>query len=542
MSEIEQMPGLAVTDMKLIAKAMTTPDRMMEFATKGRLTRPPHIRMIGKVVADAVRKGNGRIIVTAPPRHGKSWLLSWWLPVWVLCLRPRDRVILAGYESDFAAQWGRKVRDTMGELKWLVSDVEVRKDSNAADRWELKGHGGGMITAGAGGRLSGFGGNILCCDDPIKNAEEGVSEVTKAAMWDWWNSTFLTRLEPGGTVILSHTRWSEDDLIGRVLEQDKTQHRWQVLNFPAIAEEGDMLGRQPGEALWPERYDVAALREIEARNSYVWSSLYQQHPMPAEGGVFKREWFGPSRRYDVAESGEYVVGDRLVVPRSKMTTFITCDLATSLKSWADYTVFSVWGLYLHNGITPMVFLLDVLRKRMEGPDIVGSLGNKIGEWGCDYAWVETVAFQLSFVQDARRQGLPIREWSPDKDKVSRAFAATPYCEGGQVILPRYAPWLEKCEQELFAFPRAKHDDFCDTLSMMIQCLRPSRGGVPGDIDDAVAKARRAEIQSCVAEPGGGGVDLEDDSRPRDWSSFDFYGTSQDEGARRDPDIWKNLRE
>lgn len=535
-------PALAVTDMAAIARAMSTPDRMMEFATKGALSRPRHLRVIGKAVADAVRKGGGRIIITAPPRHGKSWLLSWWLPTWFLCLWPKRKVILAGYETDFAAQWGRKVRDTMGELKWLVDDVEVRRDSNAANRWELKGHGGGMITAGAGGRLSGFGGDLIICDDPVKNAEEGVSEVTKASLWDWWSSTFTSRLEPGGTIILMHTRWSDDDLIGRVLEQDKTSRRWQVLNFPALAEEGDLLGREPGEPLWPERYDKAALKEIEERNSYTWASLYQQHPIPAEGGVFKREWFGPSRRYDVVtDSGGaqvYSVGDgRLSVQASQMQILITVDLATSTRTWADYTVIAVWGLYMHQGTQPFVFLLDVLRKRMEGPDITASLYAKVQEWGADVVWVERVAFQLAFVQDARRAGLPIREWQPDKDKVARAMAATPYCEGGQVLLPRYSAWLEKFESEILGFPRGRHDDQVDTLSMMINVLRPSRGGIPGDIDPFVARERRAEIQSCVAEPGADPVDSilsgsDSGESGRDWAGYDYF--DRDQGRGDDP--------
>jgi predicted phage terminase large subunit-like protein len=412
----------------------------------------------------------------------------------------------------------------MEDLKWLTEDIEVRKDSAAANRWELKGHGGGMITAGVGGRLSGLGCDILIIDDPIKNAAEANSETARENLWDWWTSVAHTRLEPGGTAVVIHTRWHQDDMIGRLLREDAHDHRWKVFNFPAIAEENDVLGRKPGDPLWPDRYGVKDLEQIKKSvGTYAWSALYQQRPVPPGGDVFKHEWFSKDRRYSVESmeaehGGAYRLGD-LVVGRDQMRVFQTVDLATSTKSWADYTVIATWGVYWH-GTRPLLFLLHVHRKRMEGPTIVMKLQDLIREWGADYARVEKVAFQLAFVQDARRLGLPIREFVPDKDKLSRALAATPYCESGQVVFPQWASWLSDCETELYAFPRATHDDFVDALTMAVEELRGRGCGIAGEIDLSYSRDRRQEIQNCVAEPAAEVVPLE--SEPMDWQNFSYF--------------------
>lgn len=505
------------------ARAMASPDLMAEFVTKGKFLRPKHIRLLGEKIAAAVMRGNGRIVVTMPPRHGKSQLCSWWTPTWFLSLFPGKRVMLGSYEADFAATWGRKVRDQMNELKWLTKDIEVRDDSAAASRWEIKDHGGGMMTAGVGGPMSGKGADLMIIDDPIKNEAEASSPVARENLMNWWRSVAYTRLEPGGTVIIIHTRWNEDDMIGQILKEDSHDHQWEVLNFPAIAEDFDVLGRKPGEALWPERYDEKRLERMKKDvGSYTWSALYQQRPVPAEGGVFKREWFPKERRYRRMQDGSIQLGS-LNVPRHLMHVFTTCDLAASVKSWADFTVMSTWGVYWL-GHQPLVFLLDVFKKRLEGPDIVAKLSEIIRTWDSDYARVEKVAFQLALVQDARRQGLPIREFVPDKDKISRALAATPYCEAGQIILPEWAPWLSDAESEMYAFPNAAHDDFVDTLSMMIQEIRGRTGGIPGDIDVVEALAKKAGIQSCVAEPGADPINFlaEKMLDPMNWGEFDYY--------------------
>lgn len=194
-----------------------------------------------------------------PPRHGKSEMASRYTPAWYLGRYPNRRVILASYEADYAASWGRKARDLLEEHGSSLFGVCVRQDSHAANRWDLADHNGGMTTAGVGGAITGRGADLLIIDDPVKSVEEAESETYRARTWDWWRGVALTRLEPGGSVILVMTRWHEDDLAGRILQEDSAN--WRVLSLPAIASDDldDPLDREPGEPLWPERYDADAL-------------------------------------------------------------------------------------------------------------------------------------------------------------------------------------------------------------------------------------------------------------------------------------------
>jgi hypothetical protein len=221
---------------------------------------------------------------------------SRWGPLWYLRRFPDRRVALASYGAELANEHGRWVRDTIdlhgGDEGTLDIGLRLRPTSKAANRWDLVGHDGGMVTTGIGGVLTGRGMHLGICDDPFKDAADASSPTVRRRAWDWWQSTFLTRLEPGGAVILILTRWHDDDIAGRLLADAEEASRWRVINLPAVAEKADdALGRIHGEALWPERYDEEALTEIRRRvGGRVWNALYQQRPAPPEGAVWKRAW------------------------------------------------------------------------------------------------------------------------------------------------------------------------------------------------------------------------------------------------------------
>lgn len=241
-----------------------------------------YLRYIGNVIADAIYKGGGRIIINCPPRHGKSELVSKWAPLWFLNLQPQKRVILASYEMTTASEWGRKCRNEI-ETNPAVG-IQLRGDSTSAERWNTVA-GGGMTCAGVGSPITGRGGELLIIDDAIKNWQEAWSPLTRSRLQEWYSSTFSTRLEPGGTIIVAMTRWHSDDLVGWLVEQQPSE-KWKVISLPAIAEPGDILGRQPGDALCPERYDAESLKQIQAaRGRAVWSALYQQKPIQVGAGL-----------------------------------------------------------------------------------------------------------------------------------------------------------------------------------------------------------------------------------------------------------------
>jgi predicted phage terminase large subunit-like protein len=352
--------------------------------------------------------------------------------------------------------------------------VRLSDDSTAANRWHTP-EGGGMTTAGAGGALTGRGADLLIIDDPHKNAEEAYSAVHRERTWEWWTTTALTRLEPGAAVIVVGTRWHEDDLIGRILAHEG--EAWKVLRFPALAEEADPLGRAPGEALWPERYDVAALdRTRRGVGERAWEGLYQQRPFGDGTSFFKRAWF--EARYETIAPGQYRLPDGLTIARDSLGRYATVDLAVSTKTSADWTVVAVFGR-LPDGRR---LLLDVERARREGPDQVPALERIVAKWGVGTVWIERTAFQLAIVQAASRAGIPVRELTPDKDKVARALPLTVELEAGRLLLPRSAPWLEGLLAELFSFPAGTHDDQVDALAYGVAVKYV---GMPGSFDSSL---------------------------------------------------------
>lgn len=284
---------------------------------------PPHIELLDRAIVETVETG-GRLLVAMPPRHGKSEMASRYTPAWYLGRFPSRRVILASYEADYAASWGRKARDLLEEHGRGLFGVGVRQDSHAANRWDIAGHPGGMTTAGVGGAITGRGADLLIIDDPVKSVEEAESDTYRDRAWDWWRGVALTRLEPGGAVILVMTRWHEDDLAGRILQEDGAN--WRVLCLPALADDtdDDPLGREPGEPLWPERYDAEALaRRRQEMGSRLYEAEYQQAPTPASGSIFRREWF---RYWRPLGEGAYDLGSGRVIHARECRRFATCDL------------------------------------------------------------------------------------------------------------------------------------------------------------------------------------------------------------------------
>lgn len=295
----------------------------------------PHLDLLNKAFLDVAAGACNRLAVFMPPRHGKSEFLSHWAPAWYLGTFPERRVIQCGYGDEFATTWGRRVRDTIDEAyREGVFPVRVRRDLRAADDWQLQGHKGGLLAAGVGGAITGRGADLLLIDDPIKSRAEADSPAFRRRLWDWYTNDAYTRLEPDGAVVLIQTRWHHDDLAGRLLRAmaEGTGDQWRVISLPALAEEDDLLGRSPGQALWPERYSREKLLDVKRiLGGYAFASLYQQRPTPREGGFFRSEWFtyvdeAPPREqwlrfvryWDLAgtqDGGDWTAGALLVLAR-----------------------------------------------------------------------------------------------------------------------------------------------------------------------------------------------------------------------------------
>lgn len=435
--------------------AKRNPAFFAKYVSNGKWYPADHLILLSKHLEGVLNGSIKHLMVFMPPRHGKSEYISKYFPAFFLGTHPDKRVILSSYEADFAAGWGYKVRNILQEYGPKLFGVQISGQSAARDRWELQGHQGGMMTAGVGGAITGKGADLLIIDDPVKNAEEAQSKTYREKTYDWYRSTAYTRLEPGGAVIIIQTRWHEDDLSGRLLKEEP--EKWTVISLPAIAEEGDALGREPGTALFPSRYDVEALQEIKRTLGPYWfNALYQQRPQEDTGSIFKRQFF----KYATLTGDLLDLGGekKFILPMCRI--FQTCDPAASTKTTADYFVLGTWAQTPNNDLV----LLDILRTRLEGPDQVNLFKQQYARWKPAFQAVESAGVGKTLYQMLVREGLPIKELKADTDKLTRALPAAARMEAGTIYFIQGASWLHEFEEELLSFPNGAHDDQVDVLS------------------------------------------------------------------------------
>lgn len=259
-----------------------------------RWKRARHLELITSKLEEleAAARGEGgpdRAIFCLPPRGGKSEVCSKKFPAWVLGRNPDFEIILSTYAAELSYDFSRIARDTLREWGPALWGTKVSEGSSSVAKWSIEGHRGGLAAAGVGGPITGRGAAIAIIDDPVKNAEEASSKVVQDKIWDWYRSTLYTRLAPDSAVVIIMTRWAEDDLVGRLVEEMESEdgEDWDVLSIPAIAEADDPMGRSPGAPYWPERFSLEWLeRRRLAVGPFYWEALYQQHPLDAKGQIF----------------------------------------------------------------------------------------------------------------------------------------------------------------------------------------------------------------------------------------------------------------
>lgn len=398
-----------------------------------------------------VDSGGGLLIVEAPPRHGKSELVSRRVPLWHLQQYPDRHVTLAGYGAALPVSHSRWVRDALSEHGADLG-VSLAQDSTAADRWHTRA-GGSCRAVGVGGALTGFGSHLLVIDDPISNAEEADSEIMRDKVWDWFAAVAWTRREPGATVVVMCTRWHEDDLIGRILAHPELGRQAKRITLRAVAEDdADPLGRAPGTALWADRYDAKALEEIHATlPARWWSALYQQRPSSAEGAEIKRHWW---RWYD-----------ELPVKRDSMDfVCASWDCAFRDSDGSDYVVGTVWGVY-----GSYRYLLDMYRERADFGATVKAVVDVNSRWRPNATLIEAKANGDAVINTLTDLVPGIVPVEPQGGKESRVRAASPQIQAGNVYLPKTG-WANELVEEAAAFPLGKHDDAIDSTAQALNWL------------------------------------------------------------------------
>jgi len=406
---------------------------------------------------EAVARGEcKRLMIFMPPRHGKSMLASQFFPAWWMGMNPEKYIIAASHTQGLADDFGRKVRNLMADPRHeaMFPGSSVSGDSHAMARFHTA-KGGTYLGVGVGVAIAGRGAHLLLIDDPIKSREDAESDTMRARLKSWYQSDAYTRLMPGASVVVIQTRWHPDDLAGWLLA-DHQHEGWEVVNLPALAEQDDQLGRDEGQPLWPEQFGEEALQRLRlAVGSRDWNALYQQRPAALEGGLFKLDWF---KRYGTA-------------PAKFQRIIQSWDTGMKAAEVNDPSVCTTWG-ETETGY----YLLDVLRRRMEYPELRRMAQSLAEKWHPHSVLIEDKASGQSLLQELRANTkLPVLGIEPKGDKVVRSQSVSPLVEAGKVYLPEVAPWLPDLEAGLLNFPNVAHDDQVDSMTQALSYLSGASG-------------------------------------------------------------------
>ena len=389
-----------------------------------------------------------RLMIFMPPRHGKSELASRRFPAWYLGRNNTKQIIASSYSSDLAEEFGRNVRDIVRDSTFsdVFDGVTLSPDAKAIGRWNTN-TGAIYKAAGVGRGISGFGADVFLIDDPVKDHAEADSDIYRDRVWNWYTSTAYTRLMPGASIILIMTRWHDDDLAGRLLEeQEKGGDQWEVLTLPALSKEG--------KALWPEWFDEEKLEQTKkVVGQRDWSALYQQEPIPEGGSFFQKSWV---QWYDT--------------PPKHLRKYGASDYAVT-EGGGDWTVHGTCGIDPNDDM----YILDWYREQADPEEWIDVLfdmakSNKTVEWGEEKGQIiKSLNSLIRKRQQEERNYFHRVQYASSTDKPTRAQAFRGRMAQGKVYFPR-TEWARKLIAELLRFPAGKHDDQVDVLALFGRML------------------------------------------------------------------------
>lgn len=467
-----------------------------------------HIRYLGdkleqvaKFIESGGKEGIGRLMVFMPPRYWKSQTASRKFPAWVLGRNPDLRVILTSYGADLATKHSKEVRDLMetkrysaifGSLSSLDEPVLLDSESRSSAAWEIAEHSGGMIAAGVGGAITGFGANLFIVDDPFKSREDAESKTKRDNVYEWYRSVAYNRLDSDASaIILIMTRWDQEDLAGQLLTamvSDEDADQWEVVYMPAeadgakespfpktveeyrenllrgiympLAENGDQLGREPGEPLWEEKHDKARLNKVRVNvGDFEYGSQYLQKPRLAVG--------------EFLDDGDFQVVDKAP---DEIKWYWATDLALGETETSDYNITGAIGMKGED-----LFVRDV-QKIQDIDEFLPELRSiMLSEEGRFPFGIESVAFQKLVMKQFRADPALVNveiceiQVSGRGDKVERARPWRRRAKAGHLFLVK-GLWNRDFIRVCTAFPKGRHDDEADFISNGVQMIAEDGGG------------------------------------------------------------------
>lgn len=451
---------------------------------------------LSQAVTDVENGMDRKLTVSMPPRLGKSHMASTYFPLWLLHKHPDWKIGLISHSPALAASWGRAVR-RMVEEHGDVLGIEVAHDAGKVTDWQTT-QGGGILSRSAPGQsVTGYGFKVLLIDDPVKNFATAHSENSRNALWQWWTGDAYTRLEPPSLTAVIGTRWHEDDMIGRLRSKDHEGNPddWEVISFPAIAQDNDVLGRDPGDPLLSpivdETSEEADERWDDIRSSvgeYAWSALYMQEPSPSKGAIFEtdsfRYWTSDPDLLLEADDGKVVLLNPEELHGARWID--SWDATFKATDSSDYVVGQRWAVRGQDR-----FLIAQSRARRSFTSTIAELeawekDTMVGSKWVYEKLIEDKANGPAIIDTLKDRVKGIKPVTPVSSKESRARAVTPEIEAGHVYLPHPDQpgneWVRDLVSECRQFPNGAHDDQVDGLTQLLNYVRSSGSAsisVPG---------------------------------------------------------------
>jgi hypothetical protein len=409
-----------------------------------------HHRYIIERLEAAARGDIHRLAIFLPPGAAKSTYANKLFIPWYLAQRSNQAVLAVSHSQQKAEAFGRFSRNLAVQHAQTLG-YNLRHDSKAAGEWETS-TGGLFFCAGVGTKIAGNRADLGLIDDPVGSKQDAESKLVRDTTWDWYNSDFKFRLKPGASVILIQTRWHEDDLAGRILQNEKG---WTVVSIPLIAEKNDPLGRVEGEPLWPGYFDQEHVADMMASPDFV--PMCQQRPSPESGDYFKAPWI---------DDATYGADNERP---TDLRWYMGSDHALTKKEENDASALVPGGVD-ENGdlwIPP-----EIWWDRAVTTDVVNEMFRLNRKFHPVYWWagkdhiVGSIGPFIDLMQREMREYIPLEPLSESRDKQAKCQPIRAMFKLGRVHLPRFAPWFAAARDELLRFDKGTHDDFVDALEKL----------------------------------------------------------------------------
>lgn len=425
-----------------------------------------HLKRLGSLLMEVETNTKNRIAVSMAPRMGKSQMISIYYPAWYLGKHPDHKVIVASHTADLAVVMARKVRNLINtpEYRSIFPNTSIASDAKAAAQWNTT-KGGEYFAIGVGGALAGRGAHLIIADDPLSEQDIKAGNTSSLdSTYEWFSAGLRTRLMPEGKICVLHTRWHQRDLIGRLIKDSAMNEggdKYETFEFPAILNEGT----ENEKSIWPEQWSLESLQQTRASMHHImwqWYAQYQQNPTAAEAAIIKRDWIRWWQK-DNPPRIDFIVQ--------------AFDTALTTKERSDFSVCHTWGVFeSEEDGTQNVILLNKVKGKYEFPELKQMAHEQYKEWEPDSVIVEAKASGQPLIDEMRRSGIFVQDFSPGKgqDKIARLNAVADMFASGHVWFPETA-WASATVEEILAFPAGEHDDEVDTMTLALMRIR--KGGL-----------------------------------------------------------------